>query len=78
MKCEFSLRIVGKHENMKFHVNPPIGSRDPCGRTDGRSGRDMTKLIIAFRNIANAPKNTHVYVLFLFLPSFPILMYLVY
>jgi Fe-S-cluster formation regulator IscX/YfhJ len=29
------------------------------GRTDGRTDRqtDMTKLIVAFRNFANAPKN---------------------
>jgi len=27
----------------------------PCGRTDEQ--RDMTKLIVAFRNFANAPKN---------------------
>jgi len=56
---------------MKFHVNPPIWSRDPCGRTDGPTGRDM-KLIVASINFANAPKNTHVYVLFLsFSPLFP-------
>jgi hypothetical protein len=27
----------------------------PCGRTDGQ--RDVTKLIVASRNFANAPKN---------------------
>jgi len=27
----------------------------PCGQTDGR--KDMTKLIVAFRNFVNAPKN---------------------
>jgi hypothetical protein len=62
---DFSLRIVEKYENMKFHENPSIGSRDPCGWTDGRTDRDMTKLIVAFHNFANAPKNTLVYVLLL-------------
>jgi hypothetical protein len=28
----------------------------PCGQTDRRT--DMTKLIVAFRNFANAPKNS--------------------
>jgi hypothetical protein len=27
------------------------------GRTDGRTDTDMSKLIIAFRNFAKAPKN---------------------
>jgi len=27
-----------------------------CGRSEGRT--DMTKLIVAFRNYANAPKNS--------------------
>jgi hypothetical protein len=36
---------------MKFHENPSSGNGvDPCGRTD------MTKLMVAFRNFANAPK----------------------
>ena len=39
--------------NIRFQVNPSSGSRVvPWGRTDGR--RDMTKLIAAFRNSANA------------------------
>jgi hypothetical protein len=41
-----------KSSNIKFYENPSIVSRVvPCGRTD------MTKLIVAFRNFANAPKN---------------------
>jgi hypothetical protein len=45
-----------KYPNMKFHENPSSGSRgDPCGRPDGRT--DITKLMVAFRNFPNAPKN---------------------
>ena len=49
MKLEFSGQIFEQSSNIKFHQNPPIGSRVvPCGQTD------MTKLIVAFRNFANA------------------------
>jgi hypothetical protein len=41
---------------MKFPENPSSGSRDvPCGRTD--DGTDVTKLTVAFRNLAKAPNN---------------------
>ena len=37
---------------MKFHQNSSNGRRVvPCGQTD------MTKLVVAFRNFANTPKN---------------------
>jgi len=49
---------------VKFHKNPYNGSRVvPFGQMDGRMDRktdkqaDMAKLIIGFRNFANAPKN---------------------
>jgi len=55
MKLEFSRQIFEKYSTTKFHKNPSSGRRvDPCGRTDGR--RDITKLTVAFRNFANAPK----------------------
>ena len=51
MKFECSRQIFEKVSNIKFHQNPCSGSRvHPSGQTD------MTKLIVAFRNFANAPK----------------------
>ena len=45
-----------KNSNIKFHENPSSGSRDsPCGQTDRLT--DMTKLIVALRYFATAPKN---------------------
>ena len=53
-----SRQIFEKSSNMKFHDNPSIGSRVvPCERTE------MTKLIVAIRNFANATKNCAVTVL---------------
>jgi hypothetical protein len=55
MKPEFSRQIFEKSSSITFHENPSSGSRVvPFGRTDGRT--DMTKLIVAFCNFANAPK----------------------
>ena len=57
MKMEFSRQNLEKSSNIKFHENPSSGSQAvPCGQTDG--GRiDRTKLIVAFHNVPNAPKN---------------------
>ena len=53
MKLEFSWQAFEKrNSDIKFNQNSSSGSRDvPYGRTD------MTKLIVDFRNFANAPKN---------------------
>jgi hypothetical protein len=52
MKVEFSQQILEKYSDIKFQENPSSGNQlVPCGQTD------MTKLIIAFRNFANAPKD---------------------
>jgi len=57
MKLQFSQQIFEKSCNFKFHENPYSGRRVfPCGKTERRT--DMTKLIVAFRNFADAPK-TH-------------------
>jgi hypothetical protein len=51
MTRKFSQQMFEKSSNIKFHENLSSGSRvDPYGRTD------MTKLIVAFRNFAEAPK----------------------
>jgi hypothetical protein len=51
MELEYPRQILEKSK-IKFHQNPSSGSRVvPCGQTD------MTKLIVAFRNCANTPKD---------------------
>jgi len=47
MKLDFSPQFFEKYSSIKFHVNL-------CGQMDGST--DMTKLIVVFRNFANAPK----------------------
>jgi hypothetical protein len=43
-------------KTLKFHENPSEGSRvAPRGCTDGQN--DMTKVTLALRSFANAPKN---------------------
>jgi hypothetical protein len=53
MKLEFSWKIFEKYSNIKFYGYPSIGGRVfPCElrRTS------MTKIIVTFRNFANAPR----------------------
>ena len=51
IKLKFSRQIFAKSSNIKFTQNPSSLNRVvPCRRTD------MTELIVAFRNFANAPK----------------------
>jgi hypothetical protein len=57
VKLELSRQTFEKYLHIKFNENQTRGSRVvPCGLIDGRT--DMTKLIVAFRNFANAPKNS--------------------
>jgi len=56
MKLPLPPHIFEKNTHIKFHENSSSGNRVvPCERTDGPT--DTTKLIIAFRNFAKAPKN---------------------
>jgi len=52
---DFRKIVTHTHTHIQFHENTLNGSRIvPRGGTDRRT--DMTKLILAFRNFANAPK----------------------
>jgi hypothetical protein len=56
MKLILSQQSVEKYSNIKYHEISSTESRVvSCGRTDGQ--RDMTKVIVAFQNSVNAPKN---------------------
>jgi hypothetical protein len=59
MKLEISGQVFEKYWNINFYENPPSGPKlfHADGRTDGRT--NVTKLIVAFRNFANAPKTVH-------------------
>ena len=58
MKIEFS-RLFSKNTPISNSVNiRPVGAE--LFRADGRT--DMTKLIVAFRNSSNAPKNKDDYI----------------
>jgi hypothetical protein len=60
MKLEFSRQFFEKYANIKFLENPSSGSRvAPYGQKIGRT--DLLKLIVAFRNFVNAPKNCVLY-----------------
>jgi hypothetical protein len=51
MSLEFSEQSFEKSSNIKYNEIPSSGSRVvPYGR------KDMTKLIVAFRNFVNVPK----------------------
>jgi len=61
MHHQFSGQAVQKHPNVKFNENPSIGVAElfhADGRTDRQTGRqrDVTNLIITFRNFANVPQ----------------------
>ena len=53
----FPQQIKKKIASMKFHEIRPPGTElfQADARADGQT--DMTKIIVAFRNLSNAPKN---------------------
>ena len=53
MKIEFSQQIFEKYSNIKFNGNLPMGTELFCADEQTAA---MIKLIVAFRNFANAPK----------------------
>jgi hypothetical protein len=53
MKLEFSRQIFKKSQTSNFIKIRPVGAE--LFHADRRA--DMTKLIVAFRNLAKAPKN---------------------
>jgi hypothetical protein len=59
-KVKIARQNFEKHTNFKFHENFSIVRLVvQFGRTDGQA--DMTKLIVAFRNYANAPRSCEKY-----------------
>ena len=59
MRFEFARDIFGKKLGYQILSKSVTGGRVvPCGGTDRRT--DVTKLIVAFRNFANAPRNTYI------------------
>jgi hypothetical protein len=63
MKLEFPRQIFEKYSKFVLRETNSVGSRVVlCGRTDRQTDRqtkrqtDMTKLMVAFQNFANAPK----------------------
>jgi hypothetical protein len=59
MKLEFSRQIFEKKTQISIFIKiRPVGAEllHTDGLTDGRT--DMTKLRVAFRNFANAPKKS--------------------
>ena len=56
MKLEFCRQIFEKLSNIEFHENSSsVSCIVLCGEMNGET--DLTKLTVAFRNFANAPKN---------------------
>jgi hypothetical protein len=64
MKLEFSRQIFEKYLNVKYHENTSIVAElfHVAWRSDGRMDgeTDKTKVIVAFRNSANAPDTIRV------------------
>ena len=57
MELGFYRQTLKKYPNIKFHENP--SSEAELLHVDGQT--DVTKLIVAFRNFAKAPKIAHLF-----------------
>jgi hypothetical protein len=61
MKLEFSRRIFEKYSNIKFRENLPVAAElfhvDRQNDRLTQEKKNMAKLIVAFRDFANGPKN---------------------
>jgi len=61
----FSIDFGKNSRVIKYHKNCPVGAQffDVEGRTDIQTDRptDMMKLIVAFRNFTNAPKENCIF-----------------
>ena len=55
MKPEFLYRFTKNSQISDFMKIRPVVAERTDGQTEGQA--DMTKLIVVFRNFANAPKN---------------------
>jgi hypothetical protein len=56
MQIEISGQVLEKYSKAKFYENPPRGSRVVFMRMYWQT--DMTAVIVAFGNLANATKNS--------------------
>jgi len=52
LKLEFSRQILEKYSNIIFHENPTVETE----LLHADRQRNVTKLVVAFRNFANVPK----------------------
>jgi len=58
MKLEFCRHIFEKYSNINFHENRSSESRvATCGHRETDKIAELTKPVVAFRHIVNAPKN---------------------
>jgi hypothetical protein len=57
MKLEFSQYIIERNRKIKFYQICPVGAELFCVDRQMNRRTDFTKLTVAFRNFADAPKN---------------------
>jgi hypothetical protein len=55
MKLEFSRQIFEKYADIRFHEICPVEAELSCA--NGQTQTGLAKLVVAFRNFANASEN---------------------